>query len=107
MFARFATVAEERGARRWQTALDLVSRIPACWCRLLAQMRSADRVRRCLLIEVDRTYGEHHETDAIDPKETFGPPPHDRARPPRAVAVGPRAPTVGKQGAIGAFVNRI
>jgi hypothetical protein len=27
MFARFSTVAEERGAQRWQTALDLVSRV--------------------------------------------------------------------------------
>jgi len=37
---------------------------------LLAQMRSADRVRRCLLLGVDRTYRGHHETDAIDPKRT-------------------------------------
>lgn len=27
MFARFSIVAEERGARRWQTTLDLVSRV--------------------------------------------------------------------------------
>jgi hypothetical protein len=38
----------------------------------LAQMRSADRVQKCLLFGVDRTYGGHHETDAIDPKRTFG-----------------------------------
>ena len=31
---------------------------------LLAQMRSADRVRKCLLFGVDRTYRGHHETDA-------------------------------------------
>jgi hypothetical protein len=40
-------------------------------CLLLAQMRSADRVRKCLLIGVDRTYGGHHETDAIDPEQTL------------------------------------
>jgi hypothetical protein len=40
-------------------------------CLLLAQMRSADRVRNCLLIGVDRTYGGHHETDAIDPEQTL------------------------------------
>jgi hypothetical protein len=32
--------------------------------------RVADRVRRCLLFEVDRTYRGHHETDAFDPKRT-------------------------------------
>src|SRR5216683_7217781 len=37
---------------------------------LLAQKRSADRVRRCLLLGVDRTCRGHHETDAIDPKQT-------------------------------------
>src|ERR1700676_1857076 len=36
-------------------------------------MRSADRVRRCLLLGVDRTYRGHHETDAVDPKRTFAP----------------------------------
>jgi hypothetical protein len=35
---------------------------------LLAQMRSADRVQKCLLFEVDRTYRGHHESDAFDPK---------------------------------------
>src|SRR5450631_2488426 len=34
---------------------------------LLAQMRSTDRVRKCLLFGVDRTYRGHHETDALDP----------------------------------------
>jgi hypothetical protein len=34
---------------------------------LLAQMRSAERVRKCLLFGVDRTYRGHHETDALDP----------------------------------------
>jgi hypothetical protein len=36
----------------------------------MAQLRSADRVRKCLLIRVDRTYRRHHETDASDPKRT-------------------------------------
>jgi hypothetical protein len=39
--------------------------------RLLAQMRSADRVRKCLLFGVGRTYGGHHETDASDPNRTW------------------------------------
>src|SRR5882762_1754760 len=34
---------------------------------LMAQMRSADRVRKCLLLGVDRTYRGHHENDAFDP----------------------------------------
>jgi hypothetical protein len=38
---------------------------------LLAQMRSAERVRKCLLFGVDRTYRGHHETDALDPKRSF------------------------------------
>jgi hypothetical protein len=38
-------------------------------CPLVAQMRSADRVRKCLLFGVDLTYREHHETDAFDPKQ--------------------------------------
>ena len=33
-------------------------------------MRSADWVRKCLLLGVDRTYHGHHETDAIDPLQT-------------------------------------
>jgi hypothetical protein len=33
-------------------------------------MRSADRVRKCLLLGVDRTYDGHHQTDATDPKRT-------------------------------------
>jgi hypothetical protein len=37
----------------------------------LAQMRSADRVRKCLLFGVDRTYDGHHETDANDPKRKW------------------------------------
>ena len=36
-----------------------------------AQMRSADRVRKCLLFGVDRTYGRLHESDAIDPLQTL------------------------------------
>src|SRR5712664_2753697 len=31
-------------------------------------MRSADRVRKCLLLGVDRTYRGHRESDASDPK---------------------------------------
>jgi len=34
-------------------------------------MRSAERVRKCLLFGVDRTYRGHHETDALDPKRTL------------------------------------
>ena len=39
-------------------------------CRLVAQMRSADRAQKCLLFGGDRTYREHHETDAFDPERT-------------------------------------
>ena len=38
---------------------------------LVAQMRSADRVRKCLLFGVDRTDRGHHETDAFDPEQTL------------------------------------
>ena len=31
----------------------------------MAQMRSADRVRKRLMLGVDRTYRGHHETDAF------------------------------------------
>jgi hypothetical protein len=41
---------------------------------LLAQMRSADWVRKCLLFGVDRTYRGHHETDANDPKRRMADP---------------------------------
>jgi len=34
----------------------------------MAQMRSADGVRKCLLFGIDRTYHRHHETDAFDPE---------------------------------------
>jgi len=37
---------------------------------LLAQMRSADRVRKCLLFGVDRTYRGYPKTDAFDPQRT-------------------------------------
>ena len=37
---------------------------------LVAQMRSADRVRRCLLLGEDRTYRGHHETDAFGTTRT-------------------------------------
>jgi hypothetical protein len=33
-------------------------------------MQSAYRIRKCLLLGVDRTEGGHHETDASDPKRT-------------------------------------
>jgi hypothetical protein len=36
----------------------------ASLCRLLAQMRSADRARQCLMFGVDRTYRGHHETES-------------------------------------------
>ena len=35
-----------------------------------AQLRSADRGRKCLLFGVDRTYRGNHKSDAIDPKQT-------------------------------------
>ena len=38
---------------------------------LLAQMRSADRPRQCLLFGADQTYRGHHEIDASDPKRTW------------------------------------
>ena len=38
----------------------------------MAQMRSADRAWRRLMLEVDRTYRGHHKTDASDPKRTSG-----------------------------------
>lgn len=37
---------------------------------LLALMRSANRVRKCLLFGADQTYGGRRETDAIDPTAT-------------------------------------
>jgi hypothetical protein len=39
-------------------------------CPLLAQMRSADRVRKRPMFGVERTYCGHHESDANDPKAT-------------------------------------
>jgi hypothetical protein len=33
-------------------------------------MRSAERVWKCLLSGVDRTYPGHHQTDAFDPQQT-------------------------------------
>jgi hypothetical protein len=38
----------------------------------MAQMRSVEQVRKCLLLGVDRTDRGHHETDAFDPSETSG-----------------------------------
>jgi hypothetical protein len=38
----------------------------------MAQMRSADRVQKCLLFGVDRTYRGHLETDAFDPEADIG-----------------------------------
>src|SRR5216684_328770 len=37
----------------------------------MAQMRSADRVQKCLLFGVDRTYRRHVLNDANDPKQTL------------------------------------
>ena len=34
---------------------------------LMAQMRNANRVQKCLMLGVDRTSSEHHEIDATDP----------------------------------------
>ena len=36
----------------------------------MAQMRSADRIQKCLLFGVDRTYRRHVLNDALDPKRT-------------------------------------
>jgi hypothetical protein len=41
------------------------------WLPLLAQMRSADRFRECLLFGVDRKSSAHPQNDAIDPKRTY------------------------------------
>ena len=38
--------------------------------RLLAQMRSAGRVRKRLMLSVDRTFDRHHEADPNDPLRT-------------------------------------
>ena len=45
------------------------SHIVACQCPTLAQMRSADRVRKCLPFRVDRTSRGLHESDANDDPE--------------------------------------
>src|SRR5258705_941613 len=37
----------------------------------MAQMRSADRVRKCLLFGIDRTYRRHVLNDANDPNRTW------------------------------------
>jgi hypothetical protein len=37
---------------------------------MLAQIRSANRLRKCLLFGVDRTYDGHYESDANDPEQT-------------------------------------
>jgi hypothetical protein len=48
----------------------MIGSLLPCTSLVVAQMRSADRVRKCLLFGVDRTYRGHHETDAIDPFRT-------------------------------------
>jgi hypothetical protein len=55
--------------------LVLLPLLPSGSLPLLAQMRSADRVRKCLLFGVDRTYRGHHETDAFDPTADMTMPP--------------------------------
>jgi hypothetical protein len=40
-------------------------------CPQLAQMRSADLVWKRLMLEVNRTYDGHHQTDATDPERTW------------------------------------
>jgi hypothetical protein len=35
------------------------------------QMRSADKLQKCLMLGADQTYRGHHETDAFDPKRTW------------------------------------
>ena len=42
-------------------------------CPILAQLRSPDRLRTRPMMEVDRTYVGHRETDAFDPQRTWRP----------------------------------
>ena len=63
---------EDYGRTRRVLSEDQDSRWPASPSHpLLAQMRSADRPRQCLLFGADQTYRGHHETDAFDPNRTF------------------------------------
>src|SRR5580704_1000797 len=72
-----ACVSEDLGAAVGVSALALLllamrgRRLRLSPCPLLAQMRSADWFRKCLLLGVDRTYRGHHEADAIDPERTL------------------------------------
>jgi len=63
----FWTIAKLRDSARYRR--PVLARRPG----QLALLRSADRVRKCLLFGVDRTYRKHHETDAFDPKQTYCP----------------------------------
>jgi hypothetical protein len=61
------TVQGGLALRNAGAAHHLSSRWP---CQTLAQMRSADRVRKCLLFGVDRTYRRQVLNDANDPMQT-------------------------------------
>ena len=74
---------------------------------VMARMRSADRLRKRLMLNVDRKYDGHHETDANNPKRTSG-RRHiigalgsamallsQAAQLTMGVALGPRSTTVG------------
>jgi len=52
----------EKNITTWEIELDTID-----GCLLLAQMRSADRIQKCLLFGVDRTYRRHVLNDANDP----------------------------------------
>jgi hypothetical protein len=86
--ATATTLYREMDMRFWLEQAEALTRLLTPWanvspprrrqmrCKwwqplpLVAQMRSADRVRKCLLFGVDRTYDGHHQTDATDPKPT-------------------------------------
>jgi hypothetical protein len=57
-------------ARSHDRLLERPCRATRNACPFLAQMRSADWIRKCLLFGVDRTYRGHHEADAFDPERT-------------------------------------
>jgi hypothetical protein len=54
-------------------ASPLGSRLLLMWLLMcgLAQMRSAERIQKCLLFAIDRTYRRHVLNDANDPKRTW------------------------------------
>jgi len=69
----YAVVVSLRSAMGHTRRVDPEVRKAALISLLLAQLRSADRVRKSLLLGVVRTCGRHHETGANDPVRTSGP----------------------------------